>query len=129
MDNLKIKMLAVTLDCSNADELASFYSALLGWEKGAKPGWAWVSVPGKYPYLLFQEIAGYEPPVWPWTPDAQQQMAHVDFAVNDLEKAVQHAVSCGAVFASEQYSDDYIMLDPAGHPFCLCKKTTIFTVD
>lgn len=35
----------------------------------------------------------------------QQQMAHLDFAVNDLEKAVQHAVRCGAAVAEEQFSD------------------------
>lgn len=33
----------------------------------------------------------------------QQQMAHLDFAVNDLEKAVQHAVRCGAAVAEEQF--------------------------
>ena len=31
---LNIKMFSVTLDTNNAHELADFYAALLGWEKG-----------------------------------------------------------------------------------------------
>ena len=58
--------------------------------------------------------------------DLQQQMAHLDFAVNDLEKAVQHAVRCGAAVAEEQFSDAWrVMLDPAGHPFCLCQMKSM----
>ena len=51
----------------------------------------------------------------------QQQMAHIDFTVSNLDDAVQHALNCGAVLASKQYSDEWkVMIDPAGHPFCLC---------
>ena len=67
---------------------------------------------------------------WPEEPDAQQQMGHIDFAVNDLEKAFRHAIHCGAAVAEKQFSNDWrVMLDPAGHPFCLCLKETIFTLD
>ena len=53
-------------------------------------------------------------------------MAHLDFAVNDLEKAVEYAVRCGASIANEQFSDDWrVMVDPAGHPFCLCKMKQV----
>jgi 3-methyladenine DNA glycosylase AlkD len=41
---------------------------------------------------------------WMFKPAAQQQMAHIDFAVNDLEKAVQYAIHCGATIAAEQFS-------------------------
>ncbi|MDR2571265.1 MAG: hypothetical protein LBD23_13400 [Oscillospiraceae bacterium] len=45
-------------------------------------------------------------------------MVHIDFAVNDLENAISHAVSCGAKFAPEQISDSWmVMIDPAGHHF------------
>jgi len=45
--------------------------------------------------------------------------AHLDFAVNDLEEAVQHAINCGATMAAEQFSEEWrVMFDPAGHPFC-----------
>ena len=75
---------------------------------------------------MFQRNPEYEPPVWPEKPEAQQQMAHLDFAVNDLEKAVQYAVDCGATIADDQFSDGWrVMFDPAGHPFCLCQIKSI----
>ncbi|EQG75396.1 hypothetical protein QKA_2322 [Clostridioides difficile DA00165] len=48
------------------------------------------------------------------------------FAVNDLEEAVQYAIHCGATIAEEQFTDDWrVMIDPAGHPFCLCQMKSI----
>jgi hypothetical protein len=64
--------------------------------------------------------------VWPEKPGAQQQMAHLDFAVNDLEQAVQYAIQCGATVAEDQFSADWkVMFDPAGHPFCLCSLKSV----
>ena len=64
----------------------------------------------------------YVPPVWPEEPNAQQQMLHIDFAVpsqEDMERAVKHAISCGATKAETQYSEEWtVMFDPVGHPFC-----------
>ena len=65
--------------------------------------------------------------MWPEKPEAQQQMAHLDFAVNNLEEAVHYAIHCGATIAEEQFSDSWrVMIDPAGHPFCLCQMKPIF---
>ena len=130
-DELKIKMYAFTVDCKDPHELAKFYQALLKWEvllMGEE--WACVYAPGtnqgSYPCILFQQNLEYIPPVWPEKPEAQQQMAHMDFAVNDVTKAVQHAIQCGATIAEEQFSDDCrVMLDPAGHPFCLCQMKSL----
>ena len=49
---------------------------------------------------------------------------HLDWWVEDLEAGVAWAIDCGAVEASPQPSNRdlsrlRIMLDPAGHPFCL----------
>ncbi len=140
MDNeLKIKMYSFTLDCKDPHELAEFYAKLLQWDVVPIPDevaeedkvYVVVAPPGAglgaYPGITFQKNPEYTPPVWPDTPDAQQQMAHLDFAVNDVEKAVQHAVNCGAKVADKQYTDDWtVMLDPAGHPFCLCKGQYVF---
>lgn len=131
-DEVKIKMYAFTLDCTNPHELAKFYAALLKWDiVFYNEGWACVGAPGSgkgaYPSILFQHNPDYIPPVWPDAPEEQQQMAHIDFAVEDLNKAVQHAIQCGAKVAEEQFSDDWkVMLDPAGHPFCLCSKKSVF---
>jgi len=130
-DELKIKMYSFTVDCIDPHELAEFYASLLKWEiKFIDEEWAYVYAPGTnqgtYPCILFQQNSDYTPPVWPGEPKAQQQMAHMDFAVNDLEKAVQYAIQCGATIADNQFSNNWkVMLDPSGHPFCLCQMKSI----
>ena len=45
---------------------------------------------------------------------------HLDLEVGDLEGAVAHAVETGATVADHQPQKDVrVLLDPAGHPFCL----------
>ncbi len=123
----QIKLYSFTLDCKDPHALAEFYAALLHWLiPYYDEDYACVSAPGanqgEYPGITFQRNPEYRPPVWPEAPEAQQQMAHLDFAVNDLEKAVQYAVQCGATVSEAQFSDSWmVMFDPAEHPFCLCK--------
>lgn len=130
-DDLKIKLYACTLDCVDPHALAKFYAALLSWDiVFFDEEYACVAAPGvqqgAYPGFTFQRNTQYTPPVWPDAKDAQQQMAHIDFAVNDLEKAVQYAVQCGATIANEQFSDHWrVLFDPAGHPFCLCQMKSM----
>ncbi|MBH6948178.1 VOC family protein [Clostridioides difficile] len=130
-DELKIKMYSFTMDCKDPHELAKFYAALLNWEIAFyNEEYACVGASetnqGTYPGITFQRNSEYKPPVWPEKPESQQQMAHMDFAVNDLEEAVQYAIHCGATIAEEQFTDDWrVMIDPAGHPFCLCQMKSI----
>jgi len=135
---LKIKMFSITLDTNNAHELADFYAALLGWEKRYDdPKFIEVSAQkgdpllrGEHPFIWIQENQDYKPPIWPEEPETQQQMVHIDFAVSDIEKAVQHALDCGAKKSVEQYSDNWtVMFDPAGHPFCLAQIKLFFNTD
>ncbi len=131
-DKVKIKLYAWTVDCIDPYALAKFYADLLGWVIPFHDAdWACIGAPGTeqgaYPGITFQRNPDYRPPVWPEQPGAQQQMAHLDFAVDNLEEAVRHAVCCGATVAAEQFSDEWrVMLDPAGHPFCLCRMNPIF---
>lgn len=118
---LSIYKTNIVIDCGNAGVLAGFYSRLLGWEwtHPCANGWAAITSPTGM-VMAFQEVEGYEPPVWPWENGKQGQMLHFDFYVNDLEEAVKFAVECGAKIADEQYfRTSRTMLDPAGHPFCL----------
>lgn len=130
-NGLILKMYSFTIDCKDPHALAKFYAALLGWDvMSLDQDWACVYAPGtqqgSYPGMLFQRNHDYQPPVWPAQPGEQQQMAHLDFAVNDLEKAVEHAIECGATMAENQFSDEWkVMLDPAGHPFCLCEMKSL----
>ena len=107
-------------DCKNADALADFYVALLGWKKEMSGG-GWAALRSPQGWLFaFQEIEDYIMPVWPWEIGKQQQMAHIDFYVENLAEAVEHAIKCGAKKSDVQYFDtSTVMFDPEGHPFCL----------
>jgi len=71
-------------------------------------------------YLTVQKADVYEPPVWPPEPGKPGMQLHLDIEVSDLEASVAHAVELGARVAEFQPQDDVrVMLDPAGHPFCL----------
>jgi predicted enzyme related to lactoylglutathione lyase len=130
-DELIIKMYSFTMDSKDPHELAKFYAELLRWETLSIDEEYAIAYPsgthqGSYPGIMFQRNLEYKPPVWPQKPEDQQQMAHIDFAVNDLERAVQYAIHCGAKIAEAQFSDNWtVMLDPAGHPFCLCEMKHI----
>jgi len=114
---------SVVIDCKEAAALADFYKRLLGWKSFAA-GEEWEGITdqeGKF-YIYFQTEPDYEPPVWSASPGCQQMMIHLDFAVSDLDRAVEYAISCGAKLADVQYTQNArVLLDPAGHPFCLCK--------
>jgi hypothetical protein len=45
---------------------------------------------------------------------------HLDLQVTDLDGAVDDAMGLGATLAELQPQEDVrVLLDPAGHPFCL----------
>ena len=47
-------------------------------------------------------------------------MIHLDIEVDNLDDGVAWAIEAGATLAEHQPQDDVrVMLDPAGHPFCL----------
>lgn len=131
-DELKIKMYSFTIDCLEPYKLAKFYADLLKWaiafyDKDYACICPTGTYQGAYPGITFQRNPEYVPPVWPEKSEAQQQMAHLDFAVNNLEEAVQYAIQCGATMAEKQFSDSWrVMIDPAGHPFCLCYMKPVF---
>lgn len=118
---LKIRIRTIVVDCPDVRETAEFYRRLLGWEFTAQePDWFLMRDPAGGTGLSFQQEEGYRPPVWPEEPDRQQKMLHLDFLVTDLDQAVEHALSCGAVLAPTQFLEGVrVFFDPAGHPFCL----------
>ena len=101
--------------------LASFYQDLLGWNRpDDREDWVVLKPPGGSTGLSFQREDSHVPPSWPAGPGDQQMQAHLDIGVTDLEAGVRRAKSIGACVASHQPQDDVrVMLDPAGHPFCL----------
>jgi len=101
--------------------LADFYRQLLGWKlRDDEPDWIELWAPDGGAALAFQLEGGHVPPTWPGRPGDQQMQMHLDIEVDDLVAATAHATALGASLADEQPQDDVrVLLDPAGHPFCL----------
>lgn len=113
---------ATVLDSADAQALAAFYRQLLGWDVVAdeEADWVMLRPAGGGAGLSFQTEPAYVRPVWPSTGDQQQMMTHLDIATDDLGGAVARACELGATVAEWQPQHDVrVMLDPAGHPFCL----------
>ncbi len=115
-----ISMRMPFIDCPDHHALAGFYASLLDGSLTGEPDdvYAAVHTPGGA-VLGFQRVDGYQAPTWP-TQERGQQL-HMDLAVDDLAAARSHAISCGATvaFIPPGIARHVVMLDPAGHPFCL----------
>ncbi len=122
-----IKLQSIVLDCDKPDLLAKFYVNLLGGTITYEiDNFVCLSIPGESVGISCQFEEDYMPPVWPGFGKDQMKMEHLDFAVTDIEGAVRFALSLGATKPSIQYWQPELgpqwvtLLDPAGHPFCLC---------
>jgi hypothetical protein len=75
--------------------------------------------------IEIQGLPDYQRPVWPNASDEQQMMVHMDFATDDVDAAIPWATEAGATVAEYQPQPNVrVMLDPAGHPFCLFRGAT-----
>jgi catechol-2,3-dioxygenase len=117
----KTNWVGMCLEAPDPQALADFYSAVLGWpvaqrdEHGAA-----IQLGEANAFISFQEAADYVRPAWPAEPGKQLMMMHIDVAVDDLAQAVAAAQELGATLAGSQPQDNCtVLLDPAGHPFCL----------
>ena len=125
MDAVRTRLSGPVIGCGDAFELAEFYAALLGWnvvERSERlPGaWALVRSPSGEQKLEFQREEPFVPSVWPTVAGQQQMGMHLDIAVEDLAAGIEYALSLGARVAEHQPQEGVkVMLDPAGHPFCL----------
>lgn len=113
-----IRLSSVTVNCPDAGALASFYAEITGGDVTfSHPAWATVATAGGRIYL--QTVEGYEAPEWP---DASASaLLHLDFLVDDLERAEQRVLRAGAVKLDVQPNAEHCLVfaDPVGHPFCL----------
>ncbi|MGB3762141.1 MAG: VOC family protein [Ornithinimicrobium sp.] len=111
----------VVLDAPDVAVLTQFYSELRGWKVWRQDAdGAALDLGEGVGYLAIQHNPNYVRPTWPATAGQQQMMLHMDFQVTDLEKSVARALNLGAELPAHQPQDDVrVLLDPAGHPFCL----------
>lgn len=88
----------IALDCADPEASAAFWSALLGWDiVHAEHDYAMLAGPAHA--LGFGRVEDYVPPGWP-----------------------NRAVELGATVPEEQPGATWrVLLDPAGHPFCLTR--------
>lgn len=121
-----IRWTTVTIDGADGETLGTFYSDLLGWPIVARDGAGWLQLrdPEGGVGLNIQAEPGYEAPTWPEQPEHQAKMMHLEILVDDVEAAVQRVIQIGGTEAAHQPGDRdptrlRVMLDPAGHPFCL----------
>ncbi|MBI5090602.1 MAG: VOC family protein [Actinobacteria bacterium] len=108
----------ISLDCADPIALAEFWAAMLGGEVSVlsattvlvRTDWVWLAALG---------VDDHVAPTWP-DPGVPKQI-HLDLAVTDLDAAVAEAERLGARAAGFQQAPDRwrVLLDPAGHPFCL----------
>jgi predicted enzyme related to lactoylglutathione lyase len=114
----------ISIDCNNPELTRDFYANFTGWEKQIMYDCPAVIADNDLIILFMACDFDYQPPVWPEEPGKQQKQMHFNFQVDDLTASVAEAISFGAVKATEQYGGEHFvtMLDPEGHPFCLCRK-------
>lgn len=134
MERPRVAFRGPVLNAPDVTALARFYERLLGWQmralNGPRPGmppgdgWAQLLSPDGGLKLEVQFDEHYERPVWPGVAGAQGMQMHLDFRVEDVPVGVEWAIACGATQAEHQPPNRdpqrlRVMLDPAGHPFCL----------
>lgn len=114
-----LRFVGISLDCADPAELATFYLSLLGgrllWGTADSAG---VQVPGVV--LVMQRVNNYRRPRWP-----DESIVHLDLAAGDcLDEPEQQAIALGAEPVDPQPDPRWrVLLDPAGHPFCITTLT------
>lgn len=113
-----IRLASIALDCADPGPLSRFWADLLGGQVAFSND-EFAAVKTDRMWLAATRVEQYVPPTWPEGPVPKQ--LHLDLAVDDLDEAEERAVSLGAVRAQTQPAPDryVVLLDPAGHPFCL----------
>ena len=118
---------AVCIECAPGqfEAAVAFYAELLSLEVVDKEAaWAALRDPAGGMGINVQADHDYVAPTWPGAPPAPGMQLHFEIQADDVPAAVARAVSLGASEASPQPADRdpqtlRVMLDPAGHPFCL----------
>jgi catechol 2,3-dioxygenase-like lactoylglutathione lyase family enzyme len=113
------RLAMLTLDCADPRASAAFWSSMLGWEVAVAED-EYAMLTGPTHALGFGRVEGHQPPSWP--DEGGRKQFHLDLAVADLDEAERAAVALGATVADPQPGETWrVLLDPAGHPFCLTK--------
>ena len=113
------RYVGVSIDCDDPAALAEFYRQMLDLEiSHTSDDFVFLGEMGPKG-IGFVRVANYAPPTWP-NPDVPKQ-AHMEFGVDDLDAGEEALLKLGATKPAEQPQPDRwrVLLDPAGHPFCI----------
>ncbi|NNH69222.1 VOC family protein [Nocardia uniformis] len=110
------RWVGVTIDCVDVEQLARFWSGLLGRPRGpSQPGWVYLGhADDAQPRLVFQPVTA---------PKRGKVRLHLDVAVDDIAEGIAQVVALGGRFTGERHDYDegvvVVMADPEDHEFCL----------
>jgi predicted enzyme related to lactoylglutathione lyase len=110
--------LVVVLDCVDADALAGFWSAALGFRRGPfDPPYVQLTDPdGRWPDLLLQQVP---------EPRRGKNRMHLDLHVADVAAEVDRLLAHGATVLDPAHDDDgyltAVLADPQGNEFCVIR--------
>jgi len=115
------RLASTALDCSEPAALAEFWAGLVGGDV-AFTSEDFCAVKTANGWLATVRIPDYRAPSWPDA--AVPKQMHLDLAVDDLDAAEAEALRLGATKPDSQPAPDRwrVLLDPAGHPFCLSSQ-------
>ena len=116
---MTMSLAAPVLDCLDPAPMVCFYAAACGAEVIE------VDADGGYlrlgaVLLAVRRLDDYRPPSWP--DPAVPVQVHLDFFVDDVADAEHRFVQLGATRPTHQPNRGnglVVLLDPAGHPFCI----------
>ncbi|MEW1951872.1 VOC family protein [Terrabacter sp. NPDC080008] len=118
------RLASVSFDCPDPAVLADFYGSVLGLARAYEsPDGGVISLSDGRFAVTMMRTTDHVAPTWP--DSRQQQQVHLDILVDDLDVAVARTVALGATEAAHQPAPAAwrVLLDPAGHPFCLTTVT------
>ncbi|GGW42887.1 MULTISPECIES: VOC family protein [Streptomyces] len=118
----RMTLRAITLDCPDPLALAAFYEQATGLEPHPESDAEFAGLTDENGLFIgFQRVDDYQAPGWP--DQTVPQQFHLDFAVEDLDRAEARLLELGAGKPDHQPGGARwrVLTDPAGHPFCLVR--------
>jgi hypothetical protein len=107
----------IGIDCADPGVLAEFYGQVLGWPVLSQDD-TYAMIQSDGVPIIFWKVDDYRPPTWPQA--ATPKQFHLDLMVDDLDAAEARCLELGATKSTHQPGSHWrVLLDPAGHPFCL----------
>ena len=121
------KIISICVDCTDAELLADFWTAVLGWQVKAR-GWQSTDH-GKDGVSIGTDEGALEID-FRWVPDGAKTIKnrlHLDInpTDRDQDEELERLIGLGArpVDVGQRNASWHVLVDPEGNEFCLCRDT------